>query len=118
MPSLETRKLASHAAYAPAESDLEKIIVEVWCETLVIDQVGIDDRFFDVGGHSLLVVRLHRALKEKIEQHIVITDLYRFPTIRSFTEFLNSDDDSITLKKGSERAEKRREARGRRRRTR
>ena len=83
----------AHTAVAPA-NELERTIVAAWCTVLGVETVGVDDNFFDVGGHSLLVVRLHRTLLERLEQTFALTDLYRFPTVRAFAASLTAPIDS------------------------
>ena len=71
--------------------------------------------FFDLGGHSLLVVRLHRDLGEMLDQDVSLTDLYRFPTVRSLTRHLQDGDGSEQLQQATDRAKRRRDLIGRRR---
>lgn len=71
--------------------------------------IGIDDNFFDVGGHSLLVVRLHRRLQETLGRVIAMTDLYRFPTVRTFTaSFATGGKKSGAIESALDRAARRR----------
>lgn len=107
---------ASTVAYAAPEDDLQKTIVNIWQQTLQLDKVGVNDNFFDLGGHSLLIVRVHQLLREQVERPVSLTDLYRFPTIAKLSEFLNSDKKNESLKKSSDRASRRRERMGLRRR--
>ncbi|MFT7223482.1 MAG: natural product biosynthesis luciferase-like monooxygenase protein, partial [Cellvibrionaceae bacterium] len=104
------------AEYVAPENELQEVIVNVWQQTLQIDKVGVNDNFFDLGGHSLLIVRVHQLLKEKVEKPISLTDLYRFPTIHTLTEFLNAGDANASLKQSSDRAARRRERMGLRKR--
>ena len=101
---------------APAEG-LQQIIASIWQETLKIENVSVKDNFFDLGGHSLLIVRVHQLLRAKVEKPISLTDLYRFPTIKSLTDFLTSDDTSASLEHSRDRASRRRERLGLRRRS-
>ena len=98
-----------------AESDLERTVLGAWRETLATEHIGVDDNFFDIGGHSLLVVRLHRRLRELLERPIALTELYRFPTIRGFAHSLSSDSQSAAMRQSLDRASRRRENLGRRR---
>ncbi len=114
-PNLATPR--SSAEFEAPESDLEASIAEQWKQVLCLPQVGIDDNFFDLGGHSLLVVQVHRRLRESVPKPISLTDLYRFPTIRGLARHLESDDDAGSQAQASQaRGEKRREAQRRRRR--
>ncbi|MFM2070060.1 MAG: hypothetical protein RLZZ623_323, partial [Actinomycetota bacterium] len=108
---------AESAPIVAAENDLERIVLEVWQETLGTDQIGIDDNFFDIGGHSLLIVRMHRRLKEVLERPLALTELYRFPTIRGFSAAMSTDS-SDSVKQTADRAARRRETMAARRRVR
>jgi len=79
---------APKAAVAPATSIVERQVLADWQHVLATRAIGIDDNFFDAGGHSLLVVRLHRKLQESLARTIALTDLYRFPTVRTFSASL------------------------------
>jgi acyl carrier protein len=57
-------------------------------EVLAIKKVGLDDNSFDLGGHSLLMVRLRNKLQQALESDISIFDLFRFPTIRALARHL------------------------------
>jgi natural product biosynthesis luciferase-like monooxygenase protein len=99
---------------APA-GELEESIAAAWRETLGLEKVGIQDNFFDLGGHSLLVVRLHRRLTTVLPKPISLTDLYRFPTIASLSEFLGGDGGAAALGQSADRAKLRREMMAKRR---
>jgi acyl carrier protein len=74
---------------APATA-LERRVAPIWQELLGLDVVGVDDNFFDLGGHSLLLVRLHSRLKEALNVDIQIVDLFRYPTISAFSRYVES----------------------------
>jgi acyl transferase domain-containing protein/acyl carrier protein len=87
-PALETSYLA------PA-SEVERQIAEVWQELLGIDQIGREDNFFDLGGHSLLLVQMHATLAERLGRQLAVTDLFQFPTIRALAEHVRRPDDAL-----------------------
>lgn len=104
------------SAPVEASSDLERQVLAVWQETLGTTDIGVDDNFFDIGGHSLLIVRMHRKLRDTVDASIALTDLYRYPTIRGFSESLSSgaEQAAAVVQSGMDRAARRRAARGRR----
>ncbi len=119
LPAPEALVKKSQAEFVAPESELESQIAEIWQETLNVAQVGVEDNFFDIGGHSLLVVRMHRTMRERLSEHtIALTDLYRFPTIKALVNFLNSDGVSENVAKSADRAARRRERMQQRRRRR
>ena len=81
------------AAFVAPRGELERVIAEVWKEALKVDKVGVNDNFFDLGGHSLLMTRVHARLKESLQaqgvtQEVSLIDLFRYPTIVSLVRFL------------------------------
>ncbi|MDM3870605.1 LLM class flavin-dependent oxidoreductase [Porticoccus sp. W117] len=116
LPSPQSLQKAQVAEYVAPEDGIEKTIAKVWQETLQLDKVGINDNFFDLGGHSLLIVKVHSQLKAELDQPVSLTDLYRCPTIKSLTAFLNTDGAGESMKKSSDRAQRRRAMMGGRRR--
>ncbi|MGY6501051.1 MAG: MupA/Atu3671 family FMN-dependent luciferase-like monooxygenase [Acidimicrobiales bacterium] len=100
---------------ASAENDVERQVLAVWQDTLGIPDIGVEDNFFDIGGHSLLIVRMHRRLKEDLDRDIALTDLYRYPTVRGFAESLGKDLSAEVVQTGVDRAARRRENLQRRR---
>jgi amino acid adenylation domain-containing protein len=74
---------------APA-TDVEKAIAGVWKSVLQVDAVGIDDNFFDRGGHSLLLMQVHRQLQQQYGDTLRILDLFRYPSIRSLAAHMTS----------------------------
>jgi natural product biosynthesis luciferase-like monooxygenase protein len=105
------------AEYAEPEGDLEGDIVRVFQAILGLDQVGRDDNFFQVGGHSLLAVQAHRKLREALARDLSVTDIFRFPTARQLAAHLdNSGGENEALKQVGDRGAARRAAMMRRKR--
>jgi len=119
LPSPDAERARQRREIVVPAGALEETIASVWRDVLRLDTVGSDDNFFDLGGHSLLVVQVHRALRERLEQPLSLTDLYRFPTIGSLAEYLSSDDGGAGVVLESQaRGQKRRDSLQQRRRRR
>ncbi|WP_339305528.1 amino acid adenylation domain-containing protein [Paenibacillus sp. FSL R5-0519] len=76
--------------YAPPETELQHQLVNVWCTLLEMDQIGIDDDFFQLGGHSLLVIRMEVEL-ENLGIRVLPSILYDNPTIRMLATVLEEN---------------------------
>ncbi len=76
--------------YAAPRDEVERIVHQTWKELLPLAQIGIHDNFFDLGGHSLLLVQMQRRLQESLNCDIAVVDLFRFPTIVAIAAFLRS----------------------------
>jgi len=62
-------------------NDLENLIAETWKKVLGIGDVGVGENFFDLGGHSLLLIRVHTELRRALNREISIISLFEHPTI-------------------------------------
>jgi len=76
------------APFIAAESEAEKKIAAIWQEALGVEKVGIDDNFFDAGGHSLLMINVQWKLKAAFERDVALVDMFEHPTVRSLAEHL------------------------------
>ncbi|MEG3959207.1 amino acid adenylation domain-containing protein [Microcoleus sp. herbarium2] len=88
LPSPEGLRADLAAAYVAPRTEIEQMIATVWQEVLRVEKVGIHDNFFDLGGHSLLVVQVHRKLQEILERSFLLTEMFKYPTISSLVEYL------------------------------
>ncbi len=78
----------TRGAFAAPQSEAERRITGIWQDLLRIDEVGRDDNFFDLGGHSLLIVRMTARLKEAFHKDLSVVDLFQHPTVRQQAELL------------------------------
>lgn len=74
--------------YDPPVSDLEAKIAEIWAEVLHVPQVGLHNNFFDLGGHSLLLIKVKQSLKAELQLTVAIVDLFKYTTVASLAKFL------------------------------
>jgi len=77
--------------YVAPQSDAEKTIGEIWKEFLKLEAVGTHDNFFDLGGHSLLLVRVMNRLKPLFGRPLTVVDMFQRPTIHELAKFLTED---------------------------
>lgn len=72
----------------------QKKIYDIWKELIGIDQFDIDENFFDIGGHSLIMMQVQAKIESVYGMRIEIADLYRYTTVRTLTEFLEGEHNS------------------------
>jgi len=100
-------------ATAP-QGELEQTIAAIWQDVLGLPQVGNTDNFFDLGGHSLLVVQVQRRLRDACGREVSITDMFRLPTIQALAGHLGGNAPvSSAVSDGQLRAQARRLMRSR-----
>jgi thioesterase domain-containing protein len=69
----------------------EKLLVEIWKNLLRMPEIGIDDNFFDIGGHSLLAAQLIAQVQSSTKRKVAVSAIFRAPTIRAFAKLLKDD---------------------------
>jgi acyl transferase domain-containing protein/thioesterase domain-containing protein/acyl carrier protein len=77
--------------YTEPSNDIERTLVGFWEELLGVDQVGITDSFFDLGGHSLIAVRLFSMVKKAYQIEFPISILFEAPTIEKCAALIAKD---------------------------
>jgi len=81
LPKPDNRRPRLKTPYGPPRSDGEKILSQIWSEVLALDQVGIHDNFFDLGGHSLAATRIVSQVLKKFQFEMPIKALFDSPTV-------------------------------------
>jgi amino acid adenylation domain-containing protein/non-ribosomal peptide synthase protein (TIGR01720 family) len=83
------RLVAPSQNYAPPQTDLEWVISRIWQEVFRLEQVSVEDNFFDLGAHSLLMVRLHGRLCEELKLQMPIVRMFEYPSIRALARHIS-----------------------------
>ena len=113
------RQRAARAAQvetAVPASDMERKVAAVWKDLFQVDSVSFDDNFFDLGGHSLLLIRAHQKLRESVRPDLSIVGMLQYPTVRTLARYLSGGtNDSAAFEAIHERARKQRGALAQRR---
>jgi len=63
---------------------------------LQLETVGIHDNFFDLGGHSILMTRVHQRLTDTFGPDLSIVDMLQYPTIHTLARHLTGARDDST----------------------
>ncbi|MFX0592795.1 amino acid adenylation domain-containing protein [Melissospora conviva] len=100
--------VATTAGHAAPSSELERMVAAIWREVLMVEHVGTDENFFEIGGHSLLMVRVQTRLGEQLGRPVPVVDLFRHPTVRALARHLASGQPAPAPTTGQLRAEIRR----------
>jgi amino acid adenylation domain-containing protein/non-ribosomal peptide synthase protein (TIGR01720 family) len=85
---VRTRRRAARKLYAetqnyvPPQTEMERSIAVVWQKVFELDQVSVEDNIFDLGGRSLLLVQIHRQLREVLKTEFPLLSLFQYPTIQ------------------------------------
>lgn len=83
-------RLTTEAFIAP-HTTTERTLAELWSGVLGLDQVGIEDNFFDLGGTSLLGLQLVARIQKQLSADLRAVQLYQYPTIRALAQHLSPE---------------------------
>jgi acyl carrier protein len=75
---------------------VQKRVASVWRSVLNTDRVGLHDNFFDLGGHSLLLVKLHSALRAEFGADLKLVDLFQWTTVAAQGARLQPNRPTVT----------------------
>jgi amino acid adenylation domain-containing protein len=90
----------------------EKQLASLWCELLQLEEIGIDDSFFDLGGNSLSALRMVNQYQTRFGREVPLVKIFQYPTIAKFLGFLEERAAQSTfLTEAETRARKQRIAR-------
>jgi len=91
LPEAPNCCLKSETGYLAPRTEVEQKIAAVWRETLGVEKVGINDNFFDLGGHSILIVHVHSKLLRALNVDLSIVNMFQYPTISSLAKYLSEE---------------------------
>jgi len=79
--------------YEQAQTELEKNIKSIWERYLNIDDIGVNDLFFELGGNSVLALSILADVNKIQDKKLTIVKLFQYPTIREIANFLDSNQE-------------------------
>jgi acyl carrier protein len=111
--------MTGSSAPAPAAgTPMQERVAAIWREVLEAPNVGMDDNFFDIGGSSILLIRIRAELQKQLDRQIPITWMFEFTSVRTLADKLREESEPTTANAASgsvisatqEQARKQREA--------
>ncbi|AFY36084.1 amino acid adenylation domain-containing protein [Calothrix sp. PCC 7507] len=91
----QTRSELEKAFVAP-KNTVEIELAQIWSAVLGIESIGISDHFFDLGGNSLLAVKLFTQIEKKFGQKLPLATLFQAPTIEQLASILSQSHQSAS----------------------
>jgi acyl carrier protein len=98
LKKVEFEKL-SNESYQVPKNLVEKNIVSIWQEVLGIEQIGRNDNFFQLGGHSLKLIGVYNRIEQKFPKKVSIAQMFSYPTVATLAEFISSSQKIEKIKK-------------------
>ena len=88
LPAPDSRS-PDRASLVPPRGETEQTIAQAWRDALRRDEVGVEDNFFDLGGHSILLVQVQVGLEKAMGREVAIVEMFQYPTIRTLAAHLS-----------------------------
>ncbi len=76
--------------YVAPHTVIETQIANIWCQLLDVKQIGIHDNFYELGGYSLLAIRLVMQINEAFQEKVVLEHLLENPTIAGLGQVIET----------------------------
>jgi amino acid adenylation domain-containing protein len=101
LPAPDGSRPRLERAYVAPQTPVQETLASVWREVLGIDRVGIDDDFFNLGGHSMLAVRMVARVRDTLGLELSLAQVFEHPTIRELAGSITGqmlgevDDDEL-----------------------
>jgi amino acid adenylation domain-containing protein len=89
LPAPESIQQNLANTYVAPQTEIEQTIAQIWQEVLQVEKVGIYDNFFDLGGHSLLVLQVQSKLQTILKRSVSVTDLFQYPNISALAHYFS-----------------------------
>jgi acyl carrier protein len=89
LPQPDDTSSRARSNYVAPRAELERNLVKIWQQLLRVETVGVEDNFFDLGGHSLLLVRLAQEIQDSLGLEVVLMEMFEHPTVASLASRLS-----------------------------
>jgi amino acid adenylation domain-containing protein len=116
LPAPERMRSSLATQYEAPRTEVEAMIADLWKDVLRLEKVGVHDNFFDLGGHSLLLVQVQARLERHLKRKLAVVDLFQYPSIETLSRHLTGDGDVAPARERIDsRADRQRQAMNRHR---
>jgi len=84
-------RVSEETAFTAPQTPTEKELAQIWMAVLELEKVGINESFFDIGGHSLMAMQLVSRVRTRFGVELPLYDFYAAPTIQNLAELIEEE---------------------------
>src|SRR5262249_26289902 len=92
LPAIERTVEAAAPQISSPRDEIEQMLVQLWSKVLQVRHLGVHDNFFDLGGHSILAVRVLIEIEKRYGKRIPVATLIHAPSIAELADVLRRDE--------------------------
>src|SRR5260370_15601776 len=89
LPALCYENIQPAHDFAGPRTETEKALAAIWSELLYVENIGINDDFFDLGGQSLVAIKAGSRIRDVFEVDLPLRNLFERPTIAALAEVID-----------------------------
>jgi amino acid adenylation domain-containing protein len=93
LPAPEYVREKSVTAFRKPETQTEIEVAKIWSEVLQIDEIALDDSFFEMGGTSTMAIKVVAEIEKNTGKRLPLSVLFEYSTVEKFAALLNADTD-------------------------
>lgn len=87
----------NNANFVAPRNELEQKLCNIWQNILGLKKVSINSNFFEIGGNSILLIRLVAKIKKELNLNLSLVDIFTYPNIKSLIEHLTGNKEVNTI---------------------
>jgi amino acid adenylation domain-containing protein len=72
--------------FVAPRTEIEELVAQTWQEAVKVDHVGVDDNFFEIGGHSILAIQIVSRLRDAFNREVRVRALFEKPTVAALAK--------------------------------
>ncbi|MGG0120491.1 amino acid adenylation domain-containing protein [Bacillus paranthracis] len=93
-PNLDT----SLTEYEAPRNEIEETLAKIWSDVLGVEKIGINDNFFEHGGHSLRATMLMFKIHKQLNKEVSLKELFKYPTIKELGLYIENSEEKMYSK--------------------
>ncbi|HSU15335.1 amino acid adenylation domain-containing protein [Longimicrobium sp.] len=97
LPEYDGEGAVPQSEYVPPRNEVEVRLAEIWAQVLDVERVGVHDDFFDLGGQSILAMRLVARVREALGTDVAVAELLQAPTLAEMAQAVGGRRDAVRL---------------------
>ncbi len=91
LPTISTERPDLEQELKSSENHVQDWLTQLWKEVLDIEEIGIEDKFFELGGNSLQAGSFIGKVQDTLKETVFVVSLFESPTIKEYAEFLEKN---------------------------
>ena len=89
LPTPDFTRSREETGYVAPRNNTETKLAAIWGRLLQLDRIGVNDNFFDIGGHSLLGIQVFAEIEREFGAAPPLASLFQFPTVAGLAQIID-----------------------------